>query len=489
MKKKNDGGDCYVVAGRFALELDPTINFQGTAYLVHAEVQGQGAIKHLRYGHAWIEDSVYVYDYSNGRNLKFPKELYYLVGDVNTEDPTKYRSYTFKEARKRMVETRHFGPWDIEVEYEEGGIVKEPVDFLLAPNGRPSNLTPEQWKLVRTPEFKAWFGDWENQLIPFQEVFQKRYLAIDKLKDSGAKGLKINSDATVKVYHGTSRNNADEIKSDGFNSQSYFSVHKGGTNNGDSPLDVAKRKHGNEGTVMEINIDPIYLETAAGGSELYSPYKLVNLGTYYGIDTDSSKVVDENGEPMVVYHGTGTHITVFDKKKAHDKEGRAAGVGYGKGKFYFTTAYDSAKSWAERSVLRGDWMGKSIRGNKYGSGESPNIISAFVRIIKPMSFEAYSDMLRQKNEAAGYDGYRAPQQVRDKNIAEIDKYMKLNKYDGIFEAYNPQVVLFNSNQIKLADGSNTTFDANNPDIRLEKGGLTGLPERAKTITTYNDFGW
>jgi hypothetical protein len=34
---------------------------------------------------------------------------------------------------------------------------------LLAPNGKPSNLTPEQYKLVRTPEFKAWFGDWENQ--------------------------------------------------------------------------------------------------------------------------------------------------------------------------------------------------------------------------------------------------------------------------------------------------------------------------------------
>ena len=32
----------------------------------------------------------------------------------------------------------------------------------LAPNGKPSNLTPEQYKLVRTPEFKAWFGDWEK---------------------------------------------------------------------------------------------------------------------------------------------------------------------------------------------------------------------------------------------------------------------------------------------------------------------------------------
>ena len=31
-----------------------------------------------------------------------------------------------------------------------------------APNGKPSNLTPEQWKQVRTPAFKKWFGDWEH---------------------------------------------------------------------------------------------------------------------------------------------------------------------------------------------------------------------------------------------------------------------------------------------------------------------------------------
>lgn len=33
---------------------------------------------------------------------------------------------------------------------------------LLAPNGKPSNLNPQQYAQVRTPEFKAWFGDWEN---------------------------------------------------------------------------------------------------------------------------------------------------------------------------------------------------------------------------------------------------------------------------------------------------------------------------------------
>jgi len=46
-------------------------------------------------------------------------------------------------------------PTDEGVRFQEG-------DELLAPNGKPSNLTPEQHKLVRTPAFKKWFGDWEN---------------------------------------------------------------------------------------------------------------------------------------------------------------------------------------------------------------------------------------------------------------------------------------------------------------------------------------
>jgi hypothetical protein len=33
---------------------------------------------------------------------------------------------------------------------------------LVAPNGKPSNLNEKQWNQVRTPEFKKWFGDWEN---------------------------------------------------------------------------------------------------------------------------------------------------------------------------------------------------------------------------------------------------------------------------------------------------------------------------------------
>lgn len=54
--------------------------------------------------------------------------------------------------------------------------------YLKAPNGKKSNLTAEQWVLVRTKRFKKWFGDWERlannrielESIPNLEELDKR---------------------------------------------------------------------------------------------------------------------------------------------------------------------------------------------------------------------------------------------------------------------------------------------------------------------------
>lgn len=35
-------------------------------------------------------------------------------------------------------------------------------NYMKAPNGADTNLTPEQWAMVRTKSFREWFGDWEN---------------------------------------------------------------------------------------------------------------------------------------------------------------------------------------------------------------------------------------------------------------------------------------------------------------------------------------
>jgi hypothetical protein len=37
--------------------------------------------------------------------------------------------------------------------------------WMRAPNGHPARLTETQWLQVRTPLFKAWFGDWERKAV------------------------------------------------------------------------------------------------------------------------------------------------------------------------------------------------------------------------------------------------------------------------------------------------------------------------------------
>jgi hypothetical protein len=118
VSEKNKGGDCYVVAGTFAITGGKGIednDYQGTPYLVHAQVIGQGEIAGIPYGHAFIEDDIYVYDYSNNRSLVIPKELYYSIGQITTEAPYYYK-YTFDEARRKMLDTGHYGSWDLKTD-------------------------------------------------------------------------------------------------------------------------------------------------------------------------------------------------------------------------------------------------------------------------------------------------------------------------------------------------------------------------------------
>lgn len=87
---------------------------------------------------------------------------------------------------------------------------------LLAPNGKPSRLTPEQWAYVRLDAFKDWFGDWENDPKDASRVIDengeplivyhgsKRY--IDQLQPNG-RGLIWATDglSTAASYAGTCR--------------------------------------------------------------------------------------------------------------------------------------------------------------------------------------------------------------------------------------------------------------------------------------------
>ena len=113
---KNRNGDCFSAAGRYIMDMrfrEPT----GKCTLVHGIVAGQGAINGIRFLHAWVENENTVIDKSNGRDLSIPKDFYYVLGHINADETVRY---TCEEASNKMMESGHYGPWDIEEPPIEG---------------------------------------------------------------------------------------------------------------------------------------------------------------------------------------------------------------------------------------------------------------------------------------------------------------------------------------------------------------------------------
>jgi len=108
ISENNKGGDCYMVAAKY-LENE---YFKGNKnlVLVHGEVEGQGAIAGIRYGHAWVEDGDMVIDKSGNRDIHLPKIIYYSLGNIN---PNKAFKYNYEQMRKKTLEYGHWGPWDL----------------------------------------------------------------------------------------------------------------------------------------------------------------------------------------------------------------------------------------------------------------------------------------------------------------------------------------------------------------------------------------
>jgi len=121
-------GDCYAAAFRWMFDhctFNPKIDV-GEAYLVHAEVEGQGPLEGVRFGHAFIlvmpEDTEptppniqrfgSVIDRSNGRNIEMPAALYFAIGRIF--DHGNYYLYDCDDTMRLVVDYNHTGPWDLE---------------------------------------------------------------------------------------------------------------------------------------------------------------------------------------------------------------------------------------------------------------------------------------------------------------------------------------------------------------------------------------
>ena len=96
---------------------------------------------------------------------------------------------TWFDLRYGDAEKPYGGFTQKQVETQKDAVRKQyegTAQWMKAPNGDETNLTEDQWLAVRTPAFKAWFGDWETDSTASSKV----------LDDNGEPKI---------VYHGTKR--------------------------------------------------------------------------------------------------------------------------------------------------------------------------------------------------------------------------------------------------------------------------------------------
>lgn len=104
---------------------------------------------------------------SNSRNDNIPSDTYYQTAYTESLDKQYLEEYN-------AIKEQYYNT----------------DNWLKAPNGKPTNLTEEQWIMVRTEAFKNWFGDWQND------------------PENSSKVVDENGEPKV-VYHGTRR--ADRV--------------------------------------------------------------------------------------------------------------------------------------------------------------------------------------------------------------------------------------------------------------------------------------
>jgi len=183
--------------------------------------------------------------------------------------------------------------------------------WMTAPNGAKTHLSEQQWLQVRTPEFKKWFGDWEN--------------------------------------------------------------------------DAA----------------------------------------------NASQVLDENGEPKVVYHGTATEFNEFTQGHGLLGDG-----------IYLTDSFDTADMYA------------NIRGN------NGFVLPLFVNIRN--AFKTTGNVSRDK----------------------VVEATKSGKYQGVVHQFenHEYIVALEPNQVKIAEGNTGTFNSESSDIRFSRSAKDVIDNLSKTLS-------
>lgn len=178
-----------------------------------------------------------------------------------------------------------------------------------------------------------------------------------------------------------------------------------------------------------------------------------------------SKVVNEDGTPKVMYHGTASDFWAFDIRKSNDKAGRLMGLGAGKDKIYLTEYEAGARAAASGAAAR-------------TRGGSERVMPLYVSAKKVMERAEYNELLKSAYEKypgsnPREEGYDYTQ--RDKAIRDIDRQIQNQGYDAVFDKESGELFVFNPTQIKSATDNIGTFDGSNSDIRYSLKKTKNIP--------------
>lgn len=237
----------------------------------------------------------------------------------------------------------------------------------------------------------------------------------------------------------------------------------------DQELQAIKEKAQQDGTFMKApNGEPTNLNEKQWLQTRTETFKQW-FGDWQNNPDEASKVVDANGEPMVVYHGTPYDFNEF-KKTIEDKNVSRGSNGYG---FFFSPDTEVAKRFGENEIP----VFLNIRNYK-------EIDKGRKLSVKP-EFIGADALLRQEDwredRANNYDGYYLP------NISLANNYpLSKKKYTKTVNV--PQYVAFEANQIKSATDNVGDFDSANNDIRFRETNQEDTPTRpvykGETVAEY-----
>lgn len=422
--------------------------------------------------------------------------------------------------------------------------------FMKAPNGKPTNLTQKQWLQVRTKAFKQWFGDWEKaarieKLRNSKPVtvsgndYQGKYelngksaaeYIISNLRGGYANidtgnVINISRKGAFKVTHHDVENQA-HLKSvayipqlienaifiaeepntknkNGFDSYRYYVVGLNmdgtdytaklviGIKNGEAYYDHSLTQI--EKSNLIESIDDIKRSFADNEAAQYSTVKdkrLISL-----LQTDSSKIVDENGEPMVVYHGTPLSRKQITPNRGWQRDGvtyisqeapftEFVGGGYS-GLIFTSVEYNKAQSIAEKRAM-------NIPDDEYGNEQwtdegyvyvlflnirNPfdpkdntsvkSILDTFSGEIPTLSFYGGNGENVSKEEAMNIASSENNSWLVTETPEFLDR-IKKSGYDGLvgYDEWVKYIAVTSPTQIKSATDNTGEFSTENDDIRF-----------------------